>query len=398
MMIVIFKKHLSGLAGLFFLIMLLSTFLFGKQHLFPPVSSPGYQIRQQFPPLVFLPDYQSGPAIRAGAAVLIEARSGTVLFAKNGEMRRAPASTTKMLTAIVALEKGRLNQVIKVSKKAAATGGSSIWLKSGDRLTLGELLEGTMLRSGNDGSVAIAEGVAGSVEIFVNWMNLKAKEIGALQTNFKNPHGLRAPSHYTTALDLALIARYGLANPQFARLVSKKEGHLQWLDRQRQVEIKNTNRLLWYLQGADGVKTGTTNEAGHCLVASATRDGKQLIAVALNSGDRWGDCVRLLEYGFEKFNILTLARSARPVCRVKIHRGQPEEIAVYPRNDLIAIVKKEHTDLLESFISVPAEPLNAPLKAGQVIGTMGYRYQGILVEGVDLLINQAVRRKWWLLW
>lgn len=396
MVIVILKKQLKWVVGL--LCLALFTAHIVDRQLFRPVASPGYQIRQQFPPLVFLPGYQSGPAIRASAAVLIEAQSGAVLFAKNGEMRRAPASTTKMLTAIVALEKGRLNQVIKVSKKAAGTGGSSIWLKAGDRLTLKELLEGTMLRSGNDGSVAIAEGVAGSVQDFVQWMNLRAKEIGALQTNFQNPHGLRAPSHYTTALDLALIARYGLENPYFAQLVSKKEGHLEWVDRQKQVGIKNTNRLLWYLQGADGVKTGTTNEAGHCLVASATRDGKRLIAVALNSGDRWGDCVRLLEYGFEKFDILTLARSTQPVYRLKIRRGRPEVVDLYPRADLIAVVKKEQAGQIESLITLPDQPPDAPLRAGEIVGSMTYRYQGVLVEGVDLLVGQGVRRRWWPLW
>jgi len=362
-------------------------------------STSRYQIRTQFPPLVFLPGYDTlGPKIGASAAVLIEAQSGAVLYGKNAEVRRAPASTTKMMTAIVALEKGRLNQVIKVSRKAAATGGSTIWLKAGERLTLKELLEGMMLRSGNDGSVAVAEGVSGSVKDFVRLMNLKAKEIGALHTNFQNPHGLRAPSHYTTALDLALIARYGMENPYFARLVRTKVGTLEWFDRKKQVEIRNTNRLLWYFEGADGVKTGTTNEAGHCLVGSAVRDGKRLIAVVLNSRKRWDDCARLLEYGFEAFVIRTIVRTDQPVARVAVRGGDRKTVSVYPRSNLVAVVRKDAAESIRPQLRLAEQPLNAPLAAGQAVGSIGYSYDDQWVEGVDVVIRQPVRRRWWRFW
>ncbi|HOP74033.1 MAG TPA: D-alanyl-D-alanine carboxypeptidase family protein [Bacillota bacterium] len=362
-------------------------------------STSPYQIRAQFPPLVFLPDYNRlGPKIGASAAVLIEAQSGAVLYGKNAEVRRAPASTTKMMTAIVALEKGRLSQVVKVSRKAAATGGSTIWLKAGDRLTLKELLEGMMLRSGNDGSVAVAEGVCGSVKDFVRLMNLKAKEIGALQTNFQNPHGLRAPSHYTTALDLALIARYGMENPYFAKLVRSKTGTLEWFDRKKQVEIRNTNRLLWYFEGADGIKTGTTNEAGHCLVGSAVRDGKRLIAVVLNSRDRWSDCARLLEYGFEAFTIRTIATTNQAVARVSVRGGNRKTVPVYPRSNLVAVVRKDAETAIKPQLRLPDQPLRAPLAAGQAVGSIGYRYHDQWVEGVDLVVRKPVRRQWWWFW
>lgn len=357
--------------------------------------STGYQIRPQFPPLVYIPDYQTGVKVRASASVLIEAKSGTVLFADNAETRRAPASTTKMMTAIVALEKGDLAQVIRVSRRAAQTGGSTIWLKAGDQLTLLELLEGMMLRSGNDGSMAVAEGVAGSVERFLTLMNAKAKEIGALNTNFRNPHGLRAPSHYTTALDLALIARYGLENPRFAELVSEKVGILEWANVDKAIEIKNTNKLLWYLEGADGVKTGTTNEAGHCLVASATRDGKKLIAVVLNSNDRWNDCARLLEYGFNNFEIITIAAKEQPVTDVRIKHGRPAQVKLYPRRDLIAVVRKEQQAGIESRVRVFEGRLKAPVKAGQPLGKISYLYEGKVVDEVDLITNQTVKYRWW---
>lgn len=362
------------------------------------VSSDKYEIRDQFPPLVVVPGSEDGPPVRASAAVLIEARSGAILFAKNAEVRRAPASTTKMMTAIVALEKGRLTQIIKVSRKAARTGGSSIWLKPGDRLSLKELLEGVMLRSGNDGSMAIAEGVSGTVAEFVKQMNIKAREIGALHTNFQNPHGLRAPSHYTTALDLALIARYGLENPWFAKLVKKRMGVLEWQDGTRKMEIRNTNRLLWYFEGADGVKTGTTNEAGHCLVASATRKGKKLVAVVLNSRNRWSDCASMLEYGFREFAILNVAPRNRPVCRIKIANGDRKTIKLYPRSDLVAVAKHEQISKINVRMVIPKQPIPAPVRPGQPLGKIRYEFGGKTVQEIDLIAQQSVKRKWWRLW
>jgi D-alanyl-D-alanine carboxypeptidase (penicillin-binding protein 5/6) len=352
-----------------------------------------YLVRRIYPPLVFLPANRNSPRIYASAAVLIEVQSGAVLYAKNPELRRAPASTTKIMTAIVALEKGNLRQVVQISRRAAATGGSTLWLKAGDRFILKELLEGMMLRSGNDGSMAVAEGVAGSVANFVRLMNLKAKEIGALQTNFRNPHGLRAPSHYTTALDLALITRYGLADRRFANLVRTKDAALEWFDGSKRVPITNTNRLLWSLQGVDGVKTGTTNEAGHCLVASATRDGKQLIAVALNSGNRWRDCTELLEYGFANFTLVKLVGSRQPVVRIKV-QNRRRCLALYPRHALWAVVAKGMEELLQKEVVVFQDPIRPPLKPGQVLGKFRCRYQEQSVWEVDLINQASVRRGW----
>lgn len=390
--IIISKRNLIRI--FLFLIFTLTVLTFYNPSRF--VGTNFYQVRDSFPPLIYLPGYQQGPPVHAAAGVLIESKSGAILYAKNPDQRRAPASTTKMMTAIVALEKAKLNQVIKVSPKAAGTPGSTIYLRPGDRMTLKELLEGMMLRSGNDGSMAVAEGISGSLDQFVELMNRKAKEIGALNSNFRNPHGLRAPSHYTTALDLALIARYGLANPNFARLVKKKSACLQWEEHAKEVEIKNTNRLLWYLEGADGVKTGTTNEAGHCLVASATRDGRQLIAVVLNSGDRWGDCAKLLEYGFQEFGIVKIARWNRPVYRLNVSRGQAKQVNLYPRTDLVAVVRQKEVNLVRPKLIIFQNPVSAPLRAGQTLGKIGYQYRDQMVEGVDLINHQPVIKKWWI--
>lgn len=364
------------------------------RRLYLPALTDTYGLRPEFPPLVLLPGADRGPRVYAGAAVLIESKSGAIMYAKNADQRRAPASTTKIMTAIVALEKGDLRQIITVSPRAARTGGSTIHLKPGDRLRLKELLEGVMLRSGNDGSMAVAEGVAGSIEKFTELMNLKAKEIGAVNTNFRNPHGLRAPSHYTTALDLALMARYGLSNRRFADLVKKKTAFLEWEERRKRVEIMNTNRLLWFLEGADGVKTGTTNEAGHCLVASATRDQKQLIAVVLNSADRWGDCRRLLEYGFQEFEILRIAVARRAAAKIKVKNGWPRSIDLYPRSDLTAVVRKGDIEKISPKITIFRDLAKAPLKPGETLGEIGYLYQGRMVHKVDLINLQPVRKSW----
>lgn len=361
------------------------------------VNTTVYEIRPAFPPLVFLPGHDQGPPVYAGASALIESNSGAVLFAKNEEERRAPASTTKMMTAIVALEKGNLDQIVTISRRAAGTPGSSLYLRAGERITIRELLKGMMLQSGNDGSMAVAEGISGDMESFVALMNRKSKEIGALNTNFRNPHGLRAPSHYTTALDLALIARYGLAKPQFADLVSRKNAIIKWAEQSREMGVTNTNRLLWSLEGADGVKTGTTNEAGHCLVASATRDGKQLVAVVLNSKNRWGDCARLLEYGFQKFSIVKIASQQKAVCRLNVENGRYGKIKLYPRRDLVAVVRKGQENNLEKKVEIFKNPVVAPLKPGNILGRIGYQYQGAMVEWIDLINRDPApaRKRWW---
>lgn len=362
-----------------------------------PVNTRLYKIRGSFPPLVYLPGFEQGPTIHASAGVLIESKTGAVLFAKNPDLRRAPASTTKMMTAIVALEKGDLNQIVRVSHLASRTPGSSIWLRPGDRLSMRELLKGMMLQSGNDGSMAVAEGVAGSVENFVSLMNLKAKEIGALNTNFRNPHGLRAPSHYTTAIDLALIARYGLAHPHFSSLVRQKTAVVRWEDKSQTIKVNNTNRLLWYLEGADGVKTGTTNEAGYCLVASATREQCQFIAVVLNSRDRWGDCARMLEYGFKEFVVKKIADHRKPVARLSVLNGVRSMVDLYPRTDLNAVIKKNQVDFVVPQVVLFSHQATAPLRTGQIWGRIGYRYNNQIVEGVDLINVRPLpkKRQWW---
>lgn len=243
------------------------------------------------------------PEVEAEAAVLMVGNSKQVLFAQNPDGFMYPASTTKIMTLLTALESGDPKSIVTVSSRAAACEGSSLDLTGGDKLTLSNAMYGMMLVSGNDAAEAIAENVGGSIPKFVKMMNDNAEKIGAKNTHFSNPHGLPDPyNHFTTAYDLALIAEYAMQNPEFAKIVSTKEYNVSFLNGKK-THVSNTNRLLKTYPGANGIKTGYTHDAGDCLVAGAKRGGVQLIVVILNSDHRWSDATKLLDYGFAQLGL-----------------------------------------------------------------------------------------------
>lgn len=252
--------------------------------------------------IIFLPlcaQASAAPyAASAGAAVLISADTNEILFEKNARTKLYPASTTKIMTLIVALENGDPEEIVSVGADAAKTGGSSLELRAGEQMRLLDLMYGLMLVSGNDAAVAIADHVAGSAAAFAEKMNRKAKEIGAQSTHFTNPNGLPDAGHYTSAYDLSQIAKYGYQYPLFRDIVGAKRMMVGWHGSPRVSALKNTNRLLGAYPGCDGVKTGYTRAAGRCLVASAERGGARLIAVVMNSDNRWEEAAALLDYGF----------------------------------------------------------------------------------------------------
>jgi D-alanyl-D-alanine carboxypeptidase (penicillin-binding protein 5/6) len=240
------------------------------------------------------------PQVGAEAAVLMVADTKEVLFEKKSKDIMYPASTTKIMTLLTALEKGDPNSIVTVSPSAAACDGSGLGLHAGDQLTLHEAMYGMMLVSGNDAAEAIAENVAGSIPAFVGMMNAKAEKLGAVKTHFSNPHGLPDPvNHFTTAYDLALMTVYGMQQPEFAKIVSTRDYNVHFLNRS-DIRVTNTNKLLKTYPDANGVKTGYTDAAGDCLVAAAKRNGVQLIVVILNDDYRWDDAARLLDYGFQQ--------------------------------------------------------------------------------------------------
>ena len=254
---------------------------------------------------MLVPAMAAAPSVNthAEAAALIDVTSGRILYSKNGDKKLRIASLTKIMTAIVAIEYGTLSDKVKTSINAYGVEGSSIYLKLGEEMSLHHLLYGLMLRSGNDAATAIAEHVGGSVDGFVRLMNEKAEQIGMTSSSFKNPHGLDADGHLSSANDMARLTAYALQNPVFRDIVKtpsikvpnpyEKWDHL-W---------RNKNKMLHLYDGADGVKTGYTKTAKRCLVSSATRDGQQLAAVTLNDGDDWADHARMLDYGFANFQL-----------------------------------------------------------------------------------------------
>lgn len=332
------------------------------------------------------------PTINANAAILMDAKTGEVLFAQNIHKRYAPASTTKVLTAILAIESGRLDEEVEVSLRAAGTGGSSMHLYAGQRLSLRELVTGLLLRSGNDAAVAIAEHLAGSVDAFVLTMNAKAQSLGAMNSSFRNPHGLTAVSHYSTAFDLAWISRYALTNPTFAAIVNTRETTIDWLDRrgkEKDVNLRNTNKLLWMLEDADGVKTGTTGEAGPCLISSATRGNQRLIAVVLHDHSRWQDSMQLLKYGFDSFDIYEYAEAGDIVGPIPVEDGMTDAVDVYINQVAAVIVRPEDYPHVTVELDLP-EKIKAPVYQGQKIGEVIFFVRDKAVKTVDIISTKDV--------
>ncbi|EXX88256.1 peptidase M15, partial [Paenibacillus darwinianus] len=253
----------------------------------------------------------SSISTNARAAALIDVESGRILYSSRGNERMKIASLTKIMTAIVAIEHGKLSDAVRTSRRASGKEGSSIYLKVGEEMSLQNMLYGLMLRSGNDAATAIAEHVGGSEEGFVFLMNKKAEMLGLDHTRFMNPHGLDQPDHYSSANDLAKLTAYALRNGVFRDIVKTRVKTAPNPNDAWDYKWTNKNKMLAMYDGADGVKTGYTKQAFRCLVSSATRNGQQLAAVTLNDGDDWVDHRRLLDWGFANYPLDGLAESGQ---------------------------------------------------------------------------------------
>lgn len=268
-----------------------------------PLSTIPYKGEQDTPNPVELDSKTSKRNLMSGK-VLIEQTSKRVLFGENENAKLYPASTTKVLTALCVLNNLPLDRIVKVPKEAEGVEGSSLYLRAGQNITVEDLLFGLMLRSGNDAAIALAIETSGSVQDFASLMNKTAKECGATNSNFVNPHGLQDENHYTTALDLAKITVKAYENPDFVRIGSSMT-RIITVDGVETV-IANKNKMLKNYNGANGVKTGFTKASGRCLVSGAKREDMQLMSVVLNCGDMWNESVRLLDFGFDNFYMIPL--------------------------------------------------------------------------------------------
>jgi len=318
------------------------------------------------PALAYIDGHEQGPPggpLRAAAAVLVEANTGTILYAHNEHERRPMASTTKIMTALVALENAALADRVTVSAQAVRVTGSDAGLRPGQEMTMLELLYALMLPSGNDAANVIAEHVAGSQEAFADLMTRRAHELGATRTRFANAHGLDDPNHYSTAHDLALLSVTAMRFPTFRQVVRTPSFQAQSIG----LSWQNTNRLLWGFEGIEGIKTGTTSLAGYCLVAAASRDGMQLISVVLGSTDRWSDSTRLLEYGFDEFQLITVASHGQVIAEVQ-PPGALGKLTAVVDGDFRVVVRR--ADVNDVRVQVSLDPLRAPIRAGQVVGAL----------------------------
>lgn len=328
------------------------------------------------------------PAIEAPYGILVDSQ-GNVLWARGQDERRAMASITKTMTAIVALENGNLDDVYTISAKAASVGESSAGLVAGQQVTLRDLIAGLLIHSGNDASMAIAEGVAGGEREFVALMNEKAEQMGLENTHFENPHGLDADNHYTSASDISVIVRYGMQDETFRDIVAMKTCNLSLSGVEK--ELMTTNALLATWDDCIGIKTGFTNKAGQCLAAAASRDGVELYAIVLDSTDeiqRFIDAYKLLDWGFTHYRPYTLAT--------------PDQVLVdAPMSGFInktvkAGVAEEVTGMVFDFngdISIDVRLTDKPdgVAAGDTVGTITWRQGENIVASVPLV---ALENKW----
>ena len=266
-------------------------------------------------------------AISAQKAIVMDAQTGRILYQKNADERALIASTTKIMTALIICEQCNVLDRMRIPHEAVGIEGSSMYLKEGEVLTIQELLYGLMLHSGNDAAVALAIYCGGTVEGFVELMNDKAYRLGMYSTHFENPNGLDSPGHYSTARDMAILTAYAINNPIFSKTVSTKTVSIG------SRSLRNHNKLLWQLEGADGVKTGYTKAAGRILISSATRHDRRLIAVTMNAPNDWQDHAQMINDGFSQYEIRQVIRKGDCVGQIEIEGGQSSYVQLLSAED-----------------------------------------------------------------
>lgn len=326
------------------------------------------------------------PALSAHSAVLINADTKEIIYAKNAYDERSMASTTKIMTGILAIESGRLSDTVTVGK--IQTEGSSIGLKEGFKLTLESLTYGMMLESGNDAAEVVAEFLSGSEAKFSALMNDKAYEIGMTSTNFVTASGLDSGEHYSTAYDMALLGAYAIKNPVFREICSSKKKSVRFIEPEISVTFSNHNKLLSWCDGVFGIKTGFTKKSGRCLVTACERAGITLVAVTLNAGDDWNDHMKLYDYGFSVLNVSEVYIRL-PDC-IKVYGGTKNVISVKLESNPVPVAVKDSEGTLTQKIYLP-EFVYAPIKPGEIIGRADLYKNGRLVSGYHIKASEGVK-------
>ena len=320
-------------------------------------------------------------ATSAKSAILLDGQTGRVLYEKQPDTQGLIASTTKIMTALVVCEQVNVLDRVRIPKEAVGIEGSSMYLKEGEVLTVQDLLYGLMLHSGNDAAVALAIYCGGTVEGFAELMNDKAHRLGLENTHFVNPNGLDSPGHYSTARDMAVLSAYAMENPIFYKTVSTKTvtagGRC----------LRNHNKLLWMLEGADGVKTGFTKKAGRILVSSCTRNGRRLICVTMNDGNDWQDHKSLMESGFADFSVRQIVNKGDCLGTIKVISGETGQVALLATEDFsYALSPGEQPEIALSKLGF----VYAPVVQGQEAGYAHICLNGKPVGKVPLVYGQTV--------
>ena len=344
------------------------------------------------------------PKTNSRRYIVYDRISKSMIIGKNEDVKSAMASTTKIMTSIVILEKADLDEMVTVSAKAGGTGGSRLGLKKGDKASVKNLLYGLMLRSGNDAAVALAEHVGGSVKGFAELMNEKASELGLTNTHFVTPHGLDDANHYTTALELAKLTDYAMNNETFSKIVGTKSIMIYINNQPRQ--INNTNELLGALNGVVGVKTGFTNNAGRCLVTETKRNNMDIITIVLGADtkkDRTKDSVNLIEYTFSKYKMYNVEEQIIEEFnkwkninekRILITKGKQSNPKLALGAIEKAIIPICDDDKIEYSINALTE-VEAPVEQWNVMGTLTVKLNGEILENIDIVnINEVQKRDW----
>ncbi len=328
-------------------------------------------------------------SVSAKAAVLIEATTGRVLYAKNAESKLPMASTTKVMSALLTLEQPDLDKYFVVDPNAIKVEGSSMGLVEGDQVTLRALAYGMLLPSGNDAANAAAVRIGGTIENFIGMMNDRAKLLGLENTHFVTPSGLHDDNHYSTAKDMAMLARAALKNPDFLAICSSNNAQLEFGNPPYKRWLKNSNKMLQSYDGAIGVKTGFTDEAGRCLISAARRDGVTLICVTLNDPNDWQDTANLFDYGFTQVSAKEIPKTVAGEKTVRVTGGRQKEckVELYGAATTVADPSKLTVQYhLDRFYY-------APVRAGDLLGRVDYLYEGEIIASQQLMASENVERQ-----
>ena len=337
-------------------------------------------------------------AENAKSAIMIEASTGEILFEKNSDEKLVPASMTKMMSMLLileAIEKGILkwNQIVTISENASSMGGSQILLETGEKMSVKDLFKGVAIASGNDAVVALAEASYGSESVFVDHMNKKAKKLGLKNTNFKNPHGLDAADHYSSARDMSTIARELVKHEKVFEFTSVYEEYLRE-GTDKKIWLVNTNKLVRFYDGVDGLKTGFTNGAGYCITATAKKNGMRIISVVMGeptSKMRNKEISEMFDYAFAHYNTIDLLKEKNNLGKYKIDSGKDEYVKVIPKQKAIVLRKKgEKLGKIEYDINI--SNLKAPLKKGNIVGKITIKENKDKIKEVPLTIEKDILR------